>query len=85
MYMDKLSVRIFLKKSDRNNILNATSFHSNLLINGLPYSRFFRVKRIIKNPQECPLKLKTMTDTFYPEGLYIKEIVRAVVKLEHIA
>ncbi len=56
----KLSSSLYVKPTDKNSLLHATSFHTLPLKRALPYSQFLRVKRICTHSSDFELKAKKL-------------------------
>lgn len=71
-----LSTGLYIKPTDRNNLLQYTSCHPCHVKNSLPKSQYTRVKHIVSDPSKCQARLAEMNTRFqrrgYPKNFLIE-------------
>lgn len=76
---------LFIKPTDRNNVLTASSFHPRRTIDSLPYSQMVRVKRIVSDTEQSEIRLEELSERFVDIGYKIDCLSTAVEKVrKHI-
>ncbi|XP_069818402.1 olfactory receptor 5P4-like [Dendropsophus ebraccatus] len=72
-HLGNLSIDLYHKPTDRNNLLPYSSNHPPSVKKSLPISQFSRVNRIVSNPTVCQERLNEMSHKFrqrgYPERI----------------
>ncbi|CAJ0946851.1 unnamed protein product [Ranitomeya imitator] len=80
-----LSLDLYGKPTDRNNLLHYSSCHPRATRNSLPRSQFTRVSRIVTDAAMRDVRLNAMSDKFkerqYPTRLLEREKIRATTPL----
>ena len=71
---DAIHTSPYVKPTDKNSILHASSFHPTSLKQGLPYSQFLRVRRICSDDQDFQIETDKMYRQFLARG-YSKDIL----------
>ncbi|CAN2390058.1 hypothetical protein PRIEUP_LOCUS94, partial [Pristimantis euphronides] len=68
---------LFVKQTDRNNILRHDSLQPRNMVGSLPYSKLIRVRRIVEDETKVDLRLDEMCRQFiaqgYPPGLICRQ------------
>lgn len=64
----QLSTSIYMKPTDKKNLLRYNSAHPRNMIKSLPYSQLLRVKRIVSNLGELQPALNDMENKFLQRG-----------------
>ena len=78
---DAIHTSLYVKPTDKNNILHASSFHPTSLKQGLPYSQFLRVTRICSDDQDFRIETDKMYRQFLARGYSKDTLDRALYKL----
>lgn len=71
-----LDTKLFTKKTDRNNMLERTSYHAPQTFGGIPKGQFIRAKRICKDQKNYEESKEKLIKKFSERGYNKKEIER---------
>lgn len=71
---------LFTKPTDTNSLLLASSFHPHGTINGLPFSQFLRVRRIVNEPEKVETRMTEMLGKFCDRGYDPETLISSKTK-----
>ncbi|CAJ0917619.1 unnamed protein product [Ranitomeya imitator] len=70
-----LMIDLYVKDTDRYNLLSYQSCHPKAVKKAIPCSQFDRVRRIVSDPDVCSRRLDEMENTFLDRG-YPRQVLR---------
>lgn len=78
---NSIHTSLYVKPTDKNSILHASSFHPSSLKQGLPYSQFLRVRRICSDDNDFQTESEKMYTQFLDRGYGRKTLDQALTKV----
>lgn len=75
----KLKTDLFVKNTDRNNLLQFKSLHPRGMLESLPYSQLLRIKRIVDDPRKYNRRKYEMGRKFLDRG-YPKKLIEGHIQ-----
>ncbi|CAJ0955407.1 unnamed protein product [Ranitomeya imitator] len=75
-------VDLYVKDTDRNNLLSYQSCHPKAVKKAIPCSQFDRVRRIVSDPDICSQRLDEIENTFLDRG-YPRQVLRRCRNIEN--
>lgn len=84
VYIEKQRLRkdLFVKVTDRNNLLQFKSQHPRGMVESLPYNQLLRIKRIVEDPQKYNRRKFEMGSQFLDRGYPKKFIEKHIQKVD---
>ena len=82
--LGNLHTTIFRKKTSRNTLLRADSFHPSYLINNIPFGQFQRLRRLCDEEDDFNIQATDMAGRFVSRGYKQEVVVRARNKAHDI-
>lgn len=77
---NRLGTDLFVKETDRNNLLSYDSNRPRHILDLLPWSQFLQVRRIVSDESRVESRLKTMCQKFVQRGYPEKEVYKYKTK-----